>query len=165
MVTFSRRSGNLDTLKITRENDRTLHVPVTNHVVRTDNRPKRPTSSSCDNSYALKIISNLDDDAILLKGLAFVVYWGIVLFGYDNGIASGVVTFPYLQAQFGLNDQNHIDNVSSNVVSVLQVGAFFGSLKAHHHPPRSAADVRSLHLALSSLLARSSPPSLEVKVA
>ncbi|KAG6871157.1 hypothetical protein C0995_007673, partial [Termitomyces sp. Mi166 len=57
--------------------------------------------------------------------LAFVVYWGIILFGYDTG---GVVSLPYFQSHFGLNDQKHINAVSSNVVSVLQAGAFFGSL-------------------------------------
>ncbi|KAG6819486.1 hypothetical protein H0H93_011385 [Arthromyces matolae] len=60
--------------------------------------------------------------------LAFVVYWGIVLFGYDTGIAGGVVHNPYFQSHFGLEGQKRIDDVSSNVVSVLQAGAFFGSL-------------------------------------
>ncbi|KAG6884738.1 hypothetical protein C0993_008649 [Termitomyces sp. T159_Od127] len=40
----------------------------------------------------------------------------------------GVVNSPYFQKHFGLDDQNHINEVSSNVVSVLQAGAFFGSL-------------------------------------
>ncbi|KAG6840663.1 hypothetical protein C0991_005257 [Blastosporella zonata] len=60
-----------------------------------------------------------------IVGLAFVVYWGIVLFGYDTG---GVVNAPYFQSHFGLVDKKHINNVSSNVVSVLQAGAFFGAL-------------------------------------
>ncbi|KAI0795976.1 general substrate transporter [Abortiporus biennis] len=66
--------------------------------------------------------------------LAFIAYWGIVLFGYDTGIGGGVVTQPYFQQYFGIADTNgHVDkhksdNISSNVVSVLQAGAFFGAL-------------------------------------
>ncbi|KAJ7321079.1 general substrate transporter [Mycena albidolilacea] len=66
--------------------------------------------------------------------LAFVVYWGIVLFGYDTGIAGGVVSQHYFQAHFGLLNPDGKPNVpktnaiSSNVVSVLQAGAFFGAL-------------------------------------
>ncbi|KAK7434765.1 hypothetical protein VKT23_020043 [Stygiomarasmius scandens] len=65
--------------------------------------------------------------------LAFVVYWGIILFGYDTGIAGGVVSNEYFQKHFGMwpngvKDQKRIDDISSNVVSVLQAGAFFGAL-------------------------------------
>ncbi|KAH7925774.1 general substrate transporter [Leucogyrophana mollusca] len=66
--------------------------------------------------------------------LAFVSYWGIVLFGYDTGIAGGVVSQPYFQSHFGLINADGTPNksktteVSSNVVSVLQAGAFFGAL-------------------------------------
>ncbi|EPS94056.1 hypothetical protein FOMPIDRAFT_1170042 [Fomitopsis schrenkii] len=66
--------------------------------------------------------------------LAFIVYWGIVLFGYDTGVGGGVVSQTYFQIHFGLvNDDGSINKakaneVSSNVVSVLQAGAFFGAL-------------------------------------
>ncbi|KAF7298668.1 hypothetical protein MIND_00814000 [Mycena indigotica] len=66
--------------------------------------------------------------------LAFVVYWGIVLFGYDTGVAGAVVSSSFFQSSFGLLDENgklnvHKSNaISSNVVSVLQAGAFFGAL-------------------------------------
>ncbi|KAF9457603.1 general substrate transporter [Collybia nuda] len=66
--------------------------------------------------------------------MAFIVYWGIVLFGYDTGIGGGVVSAPYFQESFGLLDADGKTNtkrsndVSSNVVSVLQAGAFFGAL-------------------------------------
>ncbi|KAG5642801.1 hypothetical protein DXG03_002106 [Asterophora parasitica] len=66
--------------------------------------------------------------------LAFIVYWGIVLFGYDTGIAGGVVSQPYFQKHFGLRNADGTKNVkrtnevSSIVVSVLQGGAFFGAL-------------------------------------
>ncbi|KAK0199772.1 general substrate transporter [Desarmillaria ectypa] len=66
--------------------------------------------------------------------LAFVVYWGIVLFGYDTGVGGGVVNHPYFQQHFGMynadgtKDTHKVNNISSNVVSVLQAGAFFGAL-------------------------------------
>ncbi|KAF9457604.1 general substrate transporter [Collybia nuda] len=66
--------------------------------------------------------------------LAFIVYWGIILFGYDTGIAGGVVSQPYFQQHFGLTNADGTKNVkrtnevSSIVVSVLQGGAFFGAL-------------------------------------
>ncbi|THH29457.1 hypothetical protein EUX98_g4743 [Antrodiella citrinella] len=66
--------------------------------------------------------------------LAFIVYWGIVLFGYDTGIGGGVVSQPYFREHFGLLNPDGTVNVkksndlSSNVVSVLQAGAFFGAL-------------------------------------
>ncbi|THH13949.1 hypothetical protein EW146_g6328 [Bondarzewia mesenterica] len=66
--------------------------------------------------------------------LAFVAYWGILLFGYDTGVAGGVVNSPFFQTEFGIRpltgsvNQKKIDDVSSNVVSVLQGGAFFGAL-------------------------------------
>ncbi|KAI0247754.1 general substrate transporter [Lactifluus subvellereus] len=68
--------------------------------------------------------------------LAFVAYWGIVLFGYDSGIAGGVVQSKYFQIKFGVRpaegpaDQSRIDNVLATVVSVLQGGAFFGALSS-----------------------------------
>ncbi|KAJ7097192.1 general substrate transporter [Mycena belliarum] len=66
--------------------------------------------------------------------LAFIVYWGIILFGYDTGIAGGVVSAPFFLEQFGLLNADGTKNVkknnavSSNVVSILQAGAFFGAL-------------------------------------
>ncbi|KAJ3900121.1 general substrate transporter [Lentinula edodes] len=66
--------------------------------------------------------------------LAFIAYWGILLFGYDTGIAGGVVGNLYFEETFGIaNSTGTIntkksDDVSSNVVSVLQAGAFFGAL-------------------------------------
>ncbi|KAF7985421.1 hypothetical protein HWV62_5137 [Athelia sp. TMB] len=87
--------------------------------------------------------------------LAFVAYWGIVLFGYDVGIAGGVVTQPYFQSHFGLinadgtADTKRTNDVSSNVVSVLQAGAFFGSLGS---APISAKIGRKWTLLIFSLV-------------
>ncbi|KAF7327108.1 Sugar transporter [Mycena kentingensis (nom. inval.)] len=66
--------------------------------------------------------------------IAFVVYWGIILFGYDTGVAGAVVGSSFFQQSFGLLDESgklnkkKSDEISSNVVSVLQAGAFFGAL-------------------------------------
>ncbi|KAI0064842.1 general substrate transporter [Artomyces pyxidatus] len=66
--------------------------------------------------------------------LACTAYWGIVLFGYDSGITGGVINSKYFQTEFGIipesgtPDQRRIDTISSNIVSVLQGGAFFGAL-------------------------------------
>ncbi|KAH6905556.1 sugar transporter [Coprinopsis sp. MPI-PUGE-AT-0042] len=58
-----------------------------------------------------------------------IVYWGILLFGYDTGIGGGVVSAPYFLETFDKN-QKKIDEVSGNVVAVLQAGAFFGALSS-----------------------------------
>jgi hypothetical protein len=87
--------------------------------------------------------------------LAFIAYWGIVLFGYDtyvfslsspktrgiqfsptSGVAGGVVQSTYFQIKFGVRPaegpatQSRIDDVSANIVSALQGGAFFGALSS-----------------------------------
>jgi hypothetical protein len=91
---------------------------------------------------------------IVFPGLAFIAYWGIVLFGYDtcvcslsspktrgiqfspSGVAGGVVQSRYFQIKFGVRpaegpaNQSRIDNVEGNVVSALQGGAFFGALSS-----------------------------------
>ena len=61
--------------------------------------------------------------------------WGHQLTSYFfSGIAGGVVSQEFFKRHFGLvNDDNTVDihrsnEVSSNVVSVLQGGAFFGAL-------------------------------------
>ncbi len=52
----------------------------------------------------------------------------------DSGIGGGVVSMPYFESHFGLTNADNSTNtkrtneVSSNVVSVLQAGAFFGAL-------------------------------------
>ncbi|CCM06396.1 uncharacterized protein FIBRA_08655 [Fibroporia radiculosa] len=89
--------------------------------------------------YCVYFISPLTPYSVLKKnspppGLAFIAYWGIVLFGYDTGVGGGVVSATYFKQHFGLvNADGSVntaksDAVSSNVVSVLQAGAFFGAL-------------------------------------
>lgn len=54
--------------------------------------------------------------------------------GGDSGIGGGVVSMTYFESHFGLlnpdmsTNKKKSDDVTSNVVSVLQAGAFFGAL-------------------------------------
>lgn len=59
--------------------------------------------------------------------IAFTAYWGIFLFGYDTGIAGGIVTQESFLEAFNVSKES-VNSVSANVVSVLQAGAFFGAL-------------------------------------
>jgi hypothetical protein len=53
-----------------------------------------------------------------------------------SGITGGIVQSKYFQIRFGVRpaegpaEQSRIDNVSANVVSVLQGGAFFGAISS-----------------------------------
>lgn len=53
-----------------------------------------------------------------------------------SGVAGGVVQSTYFQIKFGVRPaegpvkQSRIDDVSANVVSALQGGAFFGALSS-----------------------------------
>ncbi|KAK7008290.1 hypothetical protein R3P38DRAFT_2552285 [Favolaschia claudopus] len=91
--------------------------------------------------------------------LAFIVYWGIILFGsvFASGdfTPGGVVSAPFFLERFGLlnadgsvNKQRNAD-VSSNVVSVLQGGAFFGALSS---APISAKIGRRLTLQIFTFI-------------
>jgi len=71
--------------------------------------------------------------------LASVAYAGAFLFGYDTGVAGGVIALSSFQTDFGLihpgqaattAQKKRIANLSANVVSVLQAGAFAGALIA-----------------------------------
>ncbi|EJF60620.1 general substrate transporter [Dichomitus squalens LYAD-421 SS1] len=86
--------------------------------------------------------------------LALIAYWGIVLFGYDTGVGGGVVSQDYFKSHFGIEhagvtDKKKSNNVSSNVVSVLQAGAFFGALGS---APLSAAIGRRWSLFLWTIV-------------
>ncbi|KAF8880291.1 general substrate transporter [Infundibulicybe gibba] len=94
----------------------------------------------------------MDFTNIRVYWLAFIAYWGIVLFGYDTG---GVVGNLFFQQHFGLvNADGKVntkksDEVSSNVVSVLQAGAFFGALGS---APLSAKIGRKFTLMIFSVV-------------
>jgi sugar porter (SP) family MFS transporter len=98
----------------------------------------------------------IDGQNLRVYYLAFIAYWGIVLFGYDTGIAGGVVSQPAFRKEFGLYlpdgvtpNTKLITKVSSNVVSVLQAGAFFGALGS---APISSAIGRRYTLVAFSLV-------------
>ena len=53
----------------------------------------------------------------------------LIAFVVISGIGGGVVSQPYFQDHFGFaTNKKKSDDISSNVVSVLQAGAFFGAL-------------------------------------
>lgn len=69
--------------------------------------------------------------------LASIAYNGAILFGYDTGVAGSVIALKSFQNQFGLvhpgasqtpAEKKRTANLSANVVSVLQAGAFVGAL-------------------------------------
>ncbi|KAI0474311.1 high-affinity glucose transporter RGT2 [Xylaria cf. heliscus] len=66
--------------------------------------------------------------------IGLFVAFGGVLFGYDTGTISGILTMPYWQRLFstGYIDSNGDPNItpaqSSAVVSILSAGTFFGAL-------------------------------------
>ncbi|KAF9639597.1 hypothetical protein BFW01_g11403 [Lasiodiplodia theobromae] len=55
---------------------------------------------------------------------------GALLFGMDMGIIGGVLTMETFKRQYGLTDKSEavLANLSSNIVSVIQAGAFAGAL-------------------------------------
>lgn len=59
--------------------------------------------------------------------VAVIAYLGIMLFGWETGVAGGVVAQSGFLKAFNVKDKKQ---VSSIVVAILQAGAFFGSLPA-----------------------------------
>ncbi|KAL3459586.1 general substrate transporter [Aspergillus heterothallicus] len=55
-----------------------------------------------------------------------------LLFGFDMGVIGGVLTMRTFQEEYGLIDKDPsvLANLSSNIVSVIQAGAFSGALVA-----------------------------------
>lgn len=53
---------------------------------------------------------------------------GSCLFGFDTGVAGGVVALASFKAEFHLEDKASYTNASSNVVAILNLGAFLGAL-------------------------------------
>ncbi|KAI2617974.1 general substrate transporter [Hypomontagnella submonticulosa] len=62
-------------------------------------------------------------------GVAATVNIGSILFGFDTGIAGGVVALGSFKEEFNLTaSATEYANASSNVVALLNAGAFFGAL-------------------------------------
>ena len=66
-------------------------------------------------------------DNIHVYYLALIAYAGVFLFGWETGVAGGVVAQSGFLKAFDVKDKKQ---VSSVVVAILQAGAFFGSLPA-----------------------------------
>ncbi len=71
-----------------------------------------------------------------------------------SGVGGGVVNHPYFQQHFGMynadgtKDTHKVNNISSNVVSVLQAGAFFGALGSvpvSRESLSNASSIRKVH--------------------
>ncbi len=63
--------------------------------------------------------------------MAVIAYLGIVLFGYDTGLGGGVLKLPSFIRDFKITgNDTEVANLSANIVSILQGGAFFGALGA-----------------------------------
>lgn len=73
------------------------------------------------------------------------------IFGYDTGVAGGVLQMQGFKHDFGLlnKSQSEIVNITSHVVSILQGGCFFGALLA---APLSEATGRRGALLVVSLI-------------
>ncbi|KAI8624982.1 high-affinity glucose transporter RGT2 [Xylariaceae sp. FL1651] len=87
--------------------------------------------------------------------IGFFVAFGGVLFGYDTGTISGILSNPYWQTLFStgyVNPKGHLDvspSQSSAIVSILSAGTFFGSLSS----PFLADNIgRRLALIISSVV-------------
>ncbi|KAL5405202.1 hypothetical protein PMIN06_009471 [Paraphaeosphaeria minitans] len=61
--------------------------------------------------------------------LAFSASWASAMYGYDSAFIGGTLNLPSFQHTFGLADASKSAkaNLSSNIVSTFQGGAFFGS--------------------------------------
>ena len=71
----------------------------------------------------------------IMVGL-FVAFGG-VLYGYDTGTIGGILAMPYWRQQFSTGYVNPVDHLpdvtgsqSSEIVSILSAGTFFGALTA-----------------------------------
>ncbi|KAL4931357.1 sugar porter family MFS transporter [Aspergillus undulatus] len=64
--------------------------------------------------------------------ISLVACGASLLFGFDMGVIGGVLTMNAFQVEYGLVDKRPsvLANLSSNIVSVIQAGAFAGALIA-----------------------------------
>jgi len=65
--------------------------------------------------------------------LTAVASFGGMLFGWDTGLIGGVLTMDAFQYSFNLNKHSKsFSNLQGNIVSVLQVGCFFGAASSFY---------------------------------
>ncbi|KAF0324851.1 MFS quinate transporter [Colletotrichum asianum] len=62
--------------------------------------------------------------------LAFSASWASAMYGYDSAFIGGTINLPSFQRAYGLGNSSadQIANLSSNIVSTFQAGAFFGCI-------------------------------------
>ncbi|CRG86998.1 putative quinate permease [Talaromyces islandicus] len=61
--------------------------------------------------------------------VAFSATWASAMYGYDSAFIGGTLSLPAFQTSFGLDpDSSEYTNLSSNIVSTFQAGAFFGAI-------------------------------------
>ncbi|KAI8154487.1 Quinate permease [Colletotrichum sp. SAR 10_70] len=103
--------------------------------------------------------------------LATVSYMGSLLFGYDVGVMGGLLPFESFKRDFGLPSgssgfaDEKVAEVSSNVVSLLTAGCFFGALSAalanERYGRRYSLMAYSVVFLLGASLQVGSPKSLQ----
>ncbi|KAL5504781.1 hypothetical protein ACEPAH_7444 [Sanghuangporus vaninii] len=118
-----------------------------------------PSVTNLSFSHPFHPTKQLKSDSMIFRNsrvyfLAFVAFWGIITFGYDTGITGGIIAQDsfinhFLVNEEGIVDSSKVANISGNVVSVLQAGAFFGSLGS---APISSQLGRRLSLICSSII-------------
>ncbi|RAO73889.1 uncharacterized protein BHQ10_009901 [Talaromyces amestolkiae] len=59
--------------------------------------------------------------------LALSATWASAMYGYDSAFIGGTLSLPSFQTSFGLTTAT-TTNLSSNIVSTFQAGAFFGAI-------------------------------------
>ncbi|EOR01982.1 Sugar transporter STL1 [Wallemia ichthyophaga EXF-994] len=104
------------------------------------NPPLATTSTSRPVDYPHRAEFHLDDSEInqhqrsssklvgspLLYAITCFASLGVFLFGYDQGVMSGIITGPYFKSYFG----NPTATQLGTMVAILEVGAFITSLLA-----------------------------------
>ncbi|KAF2645786.1 general substrate transporter [Massarina eburnea CBS 473.64] len=62
--------------------------------------------------------------------LAFSAAWASAMYGYDSAFIGGTLALPSFKRRFGLDKVStaELTNLSSNIVSTFQAGAFFGAI-------------------------------------
>ncbi|KAF2729167.1 general substrate transporter [Polyplosphaeria fusca] len=62
--------------------------------------------------------------------LAFSAAWASAMYGYDSAFIGGTMALPSFKSAYGLDDvtKSQLTNLSSNIVSTFQSGAFFGAI-------------------------------------
>ena len=71
-------------------------------------------------------------EASSIRGILVGLYaaFGGILFGYDTGLANGILAMDYVNKEFPKNGTSFSSDEKSLIVSILSVGTFFGAISA-----------------------------------